>query len=84
MRLPAGERFGHAVPHDRDPNRYKVVFTRALFGPGGPPAAGNVLAEALNKRPLVEVHVNLGTDAVEAVHPPPETAFYSNRQVPVF
>ena len=84
MRLPSEERFGHAAPRDRDPNRYKVVFTQARFGQGRLPALGNVLSAAINKRPLVEVHVNLASGAVEAVHPPPETAFYGGRQVPVF
>lgn len=84
MHLPEGERFGHAVPRDRDFDRYKVVFTQALFGPGGLPAAGDVLAHAVNKRPLVEVRVNLGANAVEATFPPPGLPFYGERQVPVF
>lgn len=84
MRLPPGERFGHAVPRNRDPSRYKVVFTRAVLGQRGLPADGDVLAEALNKRPLLEVHMNLEMEAVEAVHPPPGVAFYGGRHVPVF
>ena len=84
MRLPSGEAFGHAVPHDADPARWKVVFTRAALAGGGRPADADVLARAVNKQPLVEVHVNLASDTVEATHPPPERAFYDGRQVPVF
>ena len=35
MHLPPGEAFGHTVPPDRDPARYKVIFTRAVFGDEG-------------------------------------------------
>ena len=83
MHLPPGERFGHAVPRDRDPARWKVVFARAEFAEAGRPA-GAVLARAVNKHPLVEAHVDLAAGAVEATHPPPDTAYYSGRQVPVF
>ena len=83
MRLPPGERFGHAVPRDRDPARWKVVFTRAELGAGARPS-DDVFARAVNKHPLVEVHVNLATGAVEATHPPPAQPFYAGRQVPVF
>lgn len=94
MTLPAGERFGHSVPRDADPDRWKVVFTQAAFGAGedrvGPDAEGrDVIARAVNKHPLVEVHVNLGGDiasegAVEATLPPPNSPFYAGQQVPVF
>ena len=84
MRLPPGEAFGHAVPHDADPARWKVVFTRVVFAGDGRTADADVLARAINKHPLVEVHVNLVSGAVEATHPPPERAYYDGRQVPVF
>ena len=84
MHLPPGEAFGHIVPSDRDPARYKVIFTRAVFSDEGLPAGGDVLWNAINKVPLVEVHVDLRTQAVTAVFPPPAKPFYGGRQVPVF
>lgn len=92
MTLPDGEQFGHSVPRDADPNRWKVVFAQAVFAmnndridPGTKGSA--VIAQAVNKQPIIEVHVNLGTDSngtVEATWQPPETPFYAGRQVPVF
>ena len=84
MHLPPGEAFGHTVPPDRDPARYKVIFTRAVFGDEGFRPGGDVLWNAINKVPLVEVHVDLRTRAVTAVFPPPAKPFYNGRQVPVF
>lgn len=84
MKLPPGASFGHEVPENRDPALYKVVFTEPIFDGDGLPPDGDVLAHAVNKMPLVEVHVDLAANEVSAVIPPPEEPFYGNRQVPVF
>ena len=84
MHLPPGETFGHTVPRDADPARWKIVFTQAVFAGDDRPADVDVLGKAVNKHPLVEVHVNLASGTVEATHPPPERAYYDGRQVPVF
>lgn len=84
MFLPPGETFGHTVPRDRDPARYKVIFTEVDFGPEGEPDDGNLLASAVNKFPLIEVHVNLERRVVEAIFPPPSEPFYHGIQVPIF
>jgi protein-S-isoprenylcysteine O-methyltransferase Ste14 len=85
MQLPAGARFGHSVPRNRDPSLYKVIFTVAEFRGRTPvPADPRMLQHVVNKRPLVEVHVNLATGRVVATLPPPKTAYYGGRQVPVF
>ena len=84
MYLPPGERFGHSVPADRDPGQYKVIFTEAVFGGEGRPPGAGILWSAVNKIPLVEVHVDLGVMAVTAAFPPPSRPFYGNRQVPLF
>ena len=88
MHLPPGEKFGHTVPPDRDPARYKVIFTQAVFGGNGLPPepllGGDVLWHAVNKVPLVEVHVDLGARDVTAIFPPPAKPYYGGRQVPLF
>jgi protein-S-isoprenylcysteine O-methyltransferase Ste14 len=85
MQLPAGARFGHSVPRHRDPSLYKVIFTAAEFSDASAvPMDGRMLQHVVNKRPLVEVHVNLATGQVLATLPPPKTAYYGGRQVPVF
>ena len=84
MNLPPGARFGHRVPADRNPARYKVVFTQAVFGSREPAAAGDILWNAVNKTALWEVHVDLDTAQITASYPPPKKPFYGDRQVPVF
>ncbi len=94
MILPEGEQFGHSIPRDADPDRWKVVFTRAVFGsaigPDEQDAEGlYVISKSVNKQQLIEVHVRLSdssqsADAVEATLPPPDTPFYAGHQVPVF
>ncbi len=87
MRLPPGASFGHSVPSGGDPARYKVVFTEAVFdggGRGGRSESEDVIAHAVNKIPLLEVHVDLRAGVVTNSFPPPEAPFYGSRQVPVF
>ena len=84
MYLPPGAVFGHAVPPDRDPALYKVIFTQAVFGGEGLPPGGDILWHAVNKKPLVEVHLDLNAEAVTATFSPPVEPFYDNRQVPLF
>ena len=84
MHLPEGKRFGHTVPRDRNRDLYKVIFTRAEFSAAGLPEGESIIAHAVNKHPLIEVHVNLQSEKVEAVFPPPKIAFYPDVQVPLF
>ena len=84
MNLPEGERFGHTVPKNRDLDRYKVVYTRAVFPASGLPKGGNIIANAVNKYPLIEVQVNLKEKSIEAIFQPPENSFYPDVQVPLF
>ena len=84
MFLPPGEQFGHTVPVDRDPAHYRVIVTEAVFGEQGLPAGGDILRHAVHKRPLWEVHVDLGTGQVTRSLAPPAKPFYGNHQVPLF
>ena len=82
MVLPDGKSFGHSVPSNTDPNQWKVILTRAQFGAGH--RGKNVLSEAVNKFPLIEVHVDLSLNQITHRYDPPEVAFYNGRQVPIF
>jgi protein-S-isoprenylcysteine O-methyltransferase Ste14 len=84
MQLPAGARFGHSIPEDYDREKFKVIFTVAEFGGEEPPDAAGILRHAVNKFPLVEVHLDLGTGSLVKSLPPPDMAFYGGRQVPLF
>lgn len=84
MMLPEGEVFGHSIPESLDPDLYKVIYTRAEFPIEGLPESENILYHALNKHPLIEVHINLSTEAVEKVLLPPVQSYYPDVQVPVF
>lgn len=82
MVLPDGETFGHSVPRSADPFLWKVVLTRAEFGAGSD--GGNIIAEAVNKTPLIEVHIDLSSHEIDRRIPPPMDEFYGGRQVPIF
>ena len=84
MHLPEDAKTGHTFPEDSDPNRYKVVFTRAEFGPGPLPTSDAIVREALNKQPVVEAWIDRASGRVVQVFPPPEDAFYDGMPVPLF
>lgn len=84
MQLPAEKKFTHSVPKARDPNRYKVIFTRAEFPNAGLPAGGDILKHAVHKHALIEVQIHLGNLTVERVLPPPDVNYYPDVQVPLF
>lgn len=84
MHLPEGGTFGHTIPANRDFSRYKVIFTRAVFPVGQSATDSNIIANAVNKYPLIEVQLNLETKKVDAILPPPENSFYPDVQVPLF
>lgn len=82
MDLPPGETFGHSVPRDADPARWKVVLTKAEFGAGS--EGTDIIREAINKVALIEVHIDLSSRDIERRLAPPKDAFYNGRQVPIF
>lgn len=82
MHLPTGETFGHSVPRDADPAQWKVILTRAEFGAGHD--GSDILREAVNKSPLVELHIDLAGQHITNRFAPPQDAFYNGRQVPIF
>lgn len=82
MYLPTGETFGHSVPLTADPTQWKVILTKAEFGAGHD--GDNILREAVNKLPLVEVHLDLSTWQITNRYAPPKDEFYNGRQVPIF
>ncbi len=84
MHIPKGARTGHSFPEDHDRNFYKIVFTLAEFGAGNTPESRDILLEALNKRPVIEVWVDRKLATVTQRYDPPKKAFYNDMPVPVF
>lgn len=82
MHLPLGETFGHSVPRDADPDLWKVIVTRAEFGAGQD--GSQILRQAINKSPLIELHIELSALRIAQRFPPPQQAFYDGMQVPIF
>jgi hypothetical protein len=84
MRLPKGTVTGHTFPKDHDRNRYKIVFTLAHHRPGRIPNGPSIIADALNKTPIIEAWIDRQAARVVRTFPPPEKAFYGGMPVPVF
>lgn len=82
MYLPRGETFGHSVPRDADPDRWKVIVTRAEFGAGQD--GSQILWQAVNELPLIEAHIELSAQRIVQRLRPPQEAYYGGMQVPVF
>lgn len=84
MHLPPGAQYSHRIPAVRNPARYKVVFTQAVFGRREPQQTSEILWNAVHKTALWEVHIDLSTGQVTASFPPPNKPLYDDRQVPLF
>ena len=84
MHLPEGVVTSHSFPTHPNPNRYKIVFTRAEFSSGLPPESDAIVRKALNKQPVVEAWIDRAAGRVVRVFPPPEDAFYDGMPVPLF
>lgn len=84
MHLPTGVRTGHTWPKDHDPRLYKVVLTEAVLPATSNARGREIVAEAYNKQPIIEAHIDLQHGRVTAIHAPPKNAFYSGLPVPVF
>ena len=84
MHLPDGVRTGHSFPRDHDRDRYKIVYTRAIFRPGATPVGPSILTDALNKEPVIEAWIDRSLGHVTHVFSLPEKAFYDHMPVPVF
>ncbi len=84
MYIPEGEVAGHGWPAIEHPQRFKIVFTRIDSRPGAVPSGSDIVKRALNKHPIVEVHVDLAATAVIDVRAPPAHSFYGGMPVPVY
>lgn len=83
MHIPEGRVPGHEWPSAQDQRRYKIIFTSAHFGPGGPGHGRDILLRAVNKSPIVEVWIDRSSQSVEHVLDPPNVPFYDGMPVPV-
>jgi hypothetical protein len=74
---------GHQTPADYDPERLKVLLTRArTHFPAG--TGVDIVRRAYGREPLLLVHVNLGERRVESVDTPPEHVVWGDIPTPMF
>jgi protein-S-isoprenylcysteine O-methyltransferase Ste14 len=83
MFLPQGQQFGHSVPSDYDASAFKVILTQAVLSPGAAPKGLDIVREAFNKSPMLEVHVDRDSETA-TVLPAPAVPYYADHQVPLF
>ncbi len=84
LHLPPGAATGHTFPDDHDRNRYKIVFTLIQPRPGTVPTGPSIVADALNKTPVIEAWIDRTAEEVTETFRPPEEASYGGMPVPVF
>ncbi len=84
MHIPEGHVPTHESPGSKDQSQYKIIFTRAHFGPGGAANGINILRTAIHKSPIVEIWIDRTTNTVTRVISPPAERYYNSMPVPVF
>lgn len=84
MYLPYGQFPSHESPRLKDQSRFKIIITRAEFGNSGPAEGLEILRNALNKTPLIEIWINRNTHTIEKVIEAPAEDLYFGMPVPVF
>ena len=84
MYLPQGSTTTHHYVNDLARSRFKIIFTEAVLPRGASANGIQILRQATNKHPIVEVWVDLRKQIVEKTLEPPIKAFYNGIPVPVF
>lgn len=84
MFIPEGSVPSHEMPGSKDQNRFKIIFTTAHFGPASPAAGLDILRNAINKSPILEVWIHRESQRVEKILDPSADEFYDGMPVPVF
>lgn len=84
MHIPEGKVPTHEWPSDKDQSRFKIIFSLAQFAPDGPFEGLNILLNAVNKTPVLEVWINRKTQSIEKIFHPSTDTYYKGIPVPVF
>lgn len=84
MNLPAVENTTHHYHNDSTRTNFKIIFTKTDLPPGDSAEGIEILRQAINKNPIVEVWVDIKKQKVEKILPPPTDQFYNGIPVPVF
>ncbi|MCW9711836.1 hypothetical protein LQ318_02865 [Aliifodinibius salicampi] len=74
----------HEWPSSKDQSRYKIIFSLAHFGPDGKANGQEILLQAVNKTPVLEVWINRKSQRIEKIFNPPADKYYEGMPVPVF
>ncbi|MCP4314885.1 MAG: isoprenylcysteine carboxylmethyltransferase family protein [Hyphomicrobiales bacterium] len=84
MHLPEGTITTHTFPEDHNRDEYKIIFTLAETRPGRISNGRDIIADAVNKTPVVEAWIDRSIGRVLETFNPPVRAFYDGMPVPVF
>lgn len=90
MVLPPNASFGHMRTSNAQTSHYKIILTQAIFANGMDASGRDIVSTAINKRAIVEVHIDLASDQIKGQMSghivqrlmPPELAFYRGMPVP--
>jgi protein-S-isoprenylcysteine O-methyltransferase Ste14 len=75
---------GHYSPADYDRNRYKIIFTQVKLRTNPDSEGKDILLNASQRTPIVEVWVDLAQNTVTEIKNPPTVIKYENIPVPVY
>jgi protein-S-isoprenylcysteine O-methyltransferase Ste14 len=92
MVLPPNASFGHLRTSNAPTSQYKIILTQAIFANGTDANGRDIVSTAINKRAIVEVHIDLASDHMKGQMSgqiaqrlrPPELAFYKGMPVPLY
>ncbi|WP_234572508.1 methyltransferase family protein [Rhodohalobacter sp. 614A] len=84
MYIPEGETPTHEWPGEKDQNRYKIIYSLAQFGPESQAKGQQILLQAVNKIPVLEVWINRKSQIIEKILYSTPDQDYEGMPVPVF
>jgi protein-S-isoprenylcysteine O-methyltransferase Ste14 len=84
MHLPPGVIPTHRSPSALDQQRIKIVFTKAVFGPGIIPHGLNIIQKAIHKTPVLEAHIDMHSQEIFKLLSGPFKDHYAGIPVPLF
>ena len=61
-----------------------MIFTKVDLGARDVANGGTLLADAVSRFPVIEIHLDIGIGRAEAAFPPVSKPLYEGVQVPVF
>lgn len=84
MYIPEGQVPTHEWPSNKDQSRYKIIFSLAHFSPESQAKDLDVLLQAINKTPVLEVWIDRSSQTIEKILNSTPDQYYEGMPVPVF